>query len=78
MNDFRYLVCPETNQDLFLLDSQQLAEINKRINSKNLKKISGEIVDQKLENGLIRSDKKVVYPVSGQIPILTKEEGILL
>lgn len=73
-----YLVCPVTKQRLDLLDTEALRELNQKILSGEVKKISGLLLSEKLEGALIRTDKKVAYQIVGEIPILTKEEAILI
>lgn len=78
MNNISYLVCPVTKQGLSLLDEKELLELNQRILSGQVKKISGLVLSEKLNAVLIRADKKVAYQIVDEIPILTKEEAILI
>ncbi|HRJ72408.1 MAG TPA: hypothetical protein PLS03_09285 [Terrimicrobiaceae bacterium] len=59
------LCCPATHQALHAADGDALAHASAR---------SGK----PLEEGLLREDGKVLYPVINGIPILLAEEGIIL
>jgi uncharacterized protein YbaR (Trm112 family) len=71
------LCCPETRQDLFLADQSLVDEINLKI-SKGLKNRSGKLIEKPIHQGLIRSDKKLLYPVRDGIPLMLIDEGICL
>ena len=70
------LCCPETKQDLSLLDSQTLQQLNLVIEKGELQNKAGQPVKDKLDGGLVRKDRKIVYPIKDQIPIMLIEEGI--
>ncbi|MER3422106.1 MAG: hypothetical protein C4293_01575 [Nitrospiraceae bacterium] len=70
------LCCPETKQDVTMADEALIALLNDRIGKGELKKKSGQIINEKLDGGLIRADKKIVYPIREDIPIMLIEEGI--
>ena len=72
------LCCPETKQEVSLIDSQTLDQLNAEIEKGELQNKAGHPVKEKLDGGLIRQDKKVVYPIREQIPIMLIEEGIIL
>ena len=59
-----------------MADEALIALLNDRIGKGELKKKSGQIINEKLDGGLIRADKKIVYPIREDIPIMLIEEGI--
>ncbi len=72
------LCCPETKQDVALADSALIARLNERIARGELKNKAGQAVTEKLDGGLIRADKTILYPVREDIPVMLIEEGIPL
>ena len=70
------LCCPETKQDVSLVDSHTLERLNAGIEQGELQNKAGQPVKEKLDGGLIRQDRKIVYPIRDQIPIMLIEEGI--
>ena len=72
------LCCPETKQEVSLMDSQSVERLNTEIEKGELRNKAGQPVKEKLDGGLIRQDQKVVYPIRDQIPIMLIEEGIVL
>ena len=72
------LCCPETKQEVSLLDSPTLNQLNVEIEKGELQNKAGHPVKEKLDGGLIRNDGKVVYPIRDQIPIMLIEEGIVI
>ena len=72
------LCCPETKQDIRLLEPQLVEQLNRRIEKGELKTKGGQPVSEKIDGGLLRNDEAVVYPIRDQIPIMLIEEGILI
>jgi len=72
------LCCPESHQPLHLADDSLVQNLNRQITSGNLQNRSGHSLKHPLDGGLLREDKKVVYPILNKLPILLVEEGILL
>lgn len=70
------LCCPETKQDVSLIDQNVLERLNQQIKQGELKNKAGQLVKEKLDGGLLRADKQFVYPIKSGIPILLIEEGI--
>ena len=70
------LCCPETKQDLALAASSLVEELNRRVEAGTLKNRGGEAVKEKMEAGLLRSDKKYLYPIREDIPIMLIDEAI--
>lgn len=74
----KILVCPESHQPLRPVDSETLAEMNRKIEQGTVKNVSGKVVSEAVENGLLREDGKILYPIKNEIPVLLAGEGILL
>ena len=72
------LCCPETKQEVSLLEDQSLERLNTAIEKGELHNKAGQLVKEKLDGGLIRKDQKIVYPIRDQIPIMLIEEGIMM
>lgn len=72
------LCCPETKQDVVLADEAFVTKLNEQIAAGALKNKAGQAIREKLDGGLIRADKKILYPIREDIPILLIEEGIPL
>ena len=59
-----------------LLDAASLEILNRKIANGELQNTGGNLVKEPLAGGLIRSDKKVAYPIRETIPIMLIEERI--
>lgn len=70
------LCCPETKQAVALMDAASLDVLNRKITNGEVQNTGGNPVKEPLDGGLIRSDKKVAYPIREMIPIMLIEEGI--
>jgi uncharacterized protein len=72
------LCCPETKEDVTLAEAGLIASVNQRIEAGKLKNRGGEEVKEKLDGGLIRADRKYLYPIREDIPIMLIDEAIPL
>lgn len=72
------LRCPETQQRLALAPSAMLTNLNGQIRQGQVTNRSGEPVRELLENGLLRQDGTLLYPVRQDLPVLLIEEAIPL
>lgn len=72
------LCCPETKQEVCLLEPAVVERLNQRISKGELKTKGGHLVTETIDGGLLRKDKTVVYPIREQIPVMLIEEGILI
>ena len=72
------LVCPETKQPVKAATQEQLAPVNERIKSGELRNRGGEPVTKIVEAALIREDGCVLYIVDDGIPVMLIEESIEL
>ena len=72
------LVCPENRTPVHRADQDLIDRLNERIRAGELKTREGELVLDLLEEGLIREDGRVLYPVREGIPIMLMSESISL
>ena len=72
------IVCPETKQDLVLAESGLIEKINGLIEKGELRNRSKMIVTEKIDGGLVREDRRYLYPIRDDIPILLIDESISL
>ncbi len=72
------MCCPETHQTLALADPSLIAGLNQQIAAGQLKNRQGQVVADKIDHGLIRSDGKFLYPIRQDIPIMLIGEAIPL
>ncbi len=70
------LACPDTHQALREADASELASVNARIAAGGVQNRGGKPVAGALEAGLVRADRKVIYPIKDGIPVQLIEEGI--
>jgi len=72
------LVCPDTKQPVERAADDVLAQLNAAIREGSVTNRGGQAVVEPLEEGLVRSDGKVLYPVRDDIPIMLIDESIQL
>ena len=73
------IVCPETKQDLVIAESDIVEKINTLIENGDLLNRSKQKVTEKIDGGLIqKDDRKYLYPIRDEIPILLIDESIAL
>jgi len=72
------LVCPETKQTLMVADADILDRVNQAVEGKSLVNQGGDRVKGRIEEGLVREDGKVLYPVKNDIPVMLLDEAIRL
>jgi len=70
------LCCPDTKQDVALAGDALINTLNARIQQGTLKNKAGQPVTEALDGGLLRADKKILYPIREDIPVMLIEEGI--
>ncbi|MBD3344774.1 MAG: Trm112 family protein [Chitinivibrionales bacterium] len=70
------LCCPETKEDVHLVEGDVIDKINKKIDEGTVKNRGGEPVKEKIDAGLLREDKKYLYPIREDIPIMLIDEAI--
>lgn len=74
----KILCCPETKQKVEYVDKELIKEINRKIAKKQQKNRGGVLLTEQIHDGLIREDKKYVYPIKSDIPIMLINEAIEL
>lgn len=72
------LCCPETHQPLQMAEAGMIAELNEKIKAGQVKNRAGKSVVEVMEAGLVRQDRKFLYPVRGNIPAMVIDEAIPL
>jgi uncharacterized protein YbaR (Trm112 family) len=72
------LVCPESKQSLEEADADLVRRINVAGAAGAIRNQAGEVVREPLDGGLIREDRKFLYPVREGIPIMLIDEAIAL
>jgi uncharacterized protein YbaR (Trm112 family) len=72
------LCCPDTKQDLSVADDALISKLNKAVSLGQLKNKANKPVTEPLDGGLIRGDRKILYPIREDIPVMLVEEGIPL
>lgn len=72
------LVCPETKESLRLAEAELLDSINGAIGSGTLTTRGGDTVEETIDEGLVRADNRVMYPIREDIPVMLIDEAILL
>jgi uncharacterized protein YbaR (Trm112 family) len=72
------LVCPETKQPLSLADAALLDRLNAAIRQGRIENRGGQAVSAPIQEGLVRKDGAVLYPVRDDIPIMLIDESIPL
>ena len=72
------LCCPETKEDVSLVEGELIDILNEKIEKGEIKNRAGHPVEEKLDSGLMRQDKKYLYPIREGIPIMLVDEAIPL
>lgn len=72
------LVCPESKQPVILADAPTLEGVNSGIAAGTVRNRGGATVTEPLEAALVREDRRVLYPVRDEIPVMLIDEAIEL
>ena len=72
------LVCPETHQTVRPAEAEVLDRLNQAIRAGGVTNRGGGAVDDPVDEGLVREDDKILYPVREDIPIMLIDEAIEL
>jgi uncharacterized protein YbaR (Trm112 family) len=54
----------------------EIARINAAIGRGQVRTVAGAVVDQSVEAALIRTDRRVAYPIRDGIPVMLVPEGL--
>jgi len=74
----KIICCPETHQPIALAESPLIERLNQQIAARQLKNRAGQLVTERIDGGLVREDRKFLYPIRGTIPIMLIDEAIPL
>ena len=72
------LVCPETKQPVRLADQDLLKLLNEAIEAGDVADRGGNAVQSKIEEGLVREDGLLLYPIRDDIPIMLIDAAVPL
>lgn len=72
------LVCPENKTPVSLADDALVGRVNAAIEAGTLKNRNGEVVDAKIDSGLVREDGAYLYAIRDDIPIMLIDQSIPL
>ena len=72
----KIIVCPVNHQPLRIADQRLLDQVNQAISAGRVKDMAGRPVVTPIQEGLIREDGQIMYPVRDNIPVLLADEGI--
>ena len=70
------LCCPVTKSPVIKLTAAQLKSLNAEISKGDVHLISGDVIAEPLEEGLITESSKTIYRVDDGIPVMLEEQGI--
>ena len=72
----KILCCPENHEPLAVADAPLIDRLNQQIAAGPLRNRAGQPGTEKLDGGLIRADRRFLYPVRQDIPVLLIDEAI--
>jgi len=72
------LVCPESKQPVRMADAALLSRLNARIADGGVRTRGKQPVTDPVQEGLVREDGLLLYPVRDDIPIMLIDEAIPL
>jgi uncharacterized protein len=72
------LCCPETHQPVSLAPNEMIANLNERISAQTILNRAGEKVTEAIDGGLIREDRKFLYVIRKEIPVMLIDQAIPL
>ena len=72
------ICCPETHQPFHMADANVISDLNQKIKAGQLKTRARKPVSEAIDAGFIREDRKFLYPVRNNIPVLLIDESIPL
>ena len=70
------LCCPVTKSPVKPLSRAQLEALNRAISGGGVRTIANVAVSTPLQAGLITADRKVIYRIEDEIPIMLADESI--
>ena len=72
----KILVCPANKERVSLVDREIVDRLNQAITEGRLLNVNRASVSELLQDGLLREDGKILYPVRDTIPVMLIGEGI--
>ncbi len=72
------LCCPENKEPLTLADAALIDKINAKIASGGVQNRGSQPVTERIDGGLVRQDRKYLYPIREDIPIMLIDEALPL
>lgn len=70
------LCCPVTKSPVTKLTVSQLRNLNDEIAKGEIHLVSGDIVSEPLQEGLITENFRTIYRVDDGIPVMLEEQGL--
>lgn len=70
------LCCPVSKTPVRPLNTSELNAVNRAIEGGQVLSVAGTAVQNRLAEGLITVDSKVIYRIEDGIPVMLPEEGI--
>ncbi|GGA51125.1 Trm112 family protein [Dyella nitratireducens] len=70
------LCCPVSKTPVRPLSGNELAALNRAIDGGQVLNVAGGAIQNRVAEGLITVDRKVIYRVEDGIPVMLPEEGI--
>lgn len=70
------LVCPETKEPVAMAGDDVLERLNAAVETGRATNRGGESVTDRVEEGLLREDGRILYPIREGIPIMLIDESI--
>ena len=74
----KIMCCPETHQPVAPAEPPLIDKLNQQIAAGQVRNRAGQAVTEKIDGGLVREDRKFLYPIRGNIPIMLIDEAIPL
>lgn len=70
------LCCPVSRVPVRPLKKKELAALNNAIASGQVQFVDGSVVAEAIGEGLITEDRKVIYRIEDDIPVMLPDQGI--
>ncbi|THB70028.1 MAG: Trm112 family protein [Gammaproteobacteria bacterium] len=71
------LCCPQTKIPVEVMEGEELAALNKKVEGGGIKYIDGSMVEEPLVEALITKNREVIYRVDDDTPVMIYEKGIM-
>lgn len=74
----KLLCCPETHQPLTEAPRDLVDTLNREIAAGRIQNRAGQKLTEAIDGGLVREDRKYLYPIRGTIPVMLVDEALPL